>query len=155
MVADCGADPAVSLGDLADVIRRCRIDFDARIDLDLDPLVKELRQHFVEGTIQFASRHVELLQWSEEQRRDLSGGIIVIKPLMSGQDETVDIRHYWQEHKPFPQQSTADQFFDEALFESYRQLGELSAVAARRRVDELLRGRKGGHEAATSLDPSN
>jgi hypothetical protein len=42
------------------------------------------------------------------------------------------VSRYAAAHKdpknPFPQQSTMDQFFDEAQFESYRQLGEHSIL---------------------------
>ena len=41
-----------------------------------------------------------------------------------------DINRYSQEHGDFPQQTTADQWFDEAQFESYRRLGEKSGMAA-------------------------
>jgi hypothetical protein len=34
------------------------------------------------------------------------------------------VRQYGLENADFPQQSTADQWFDEAQFESYRRLGE-------------------------------
>ena len=35
-------------------------------------------------------------------------------------DEPADISHYHKSHPDFPQQTTADQFFDEAQWESYR-----------------------------------
>jgi hypothetical protein len=35
----------------------------------------------------------------------------------------VDIQHYKAKHKKFPHESTADQWFDEPQFESYRRLG--------------------------------
>ena len=38
-------------------------------------------------------------------------------------DEPPDVLHYSAQDPVFPQQSTADQFFDEPQFESYRRLG--------------------------------
>ena len=35
----------------------------------------------------------------------------------------VDLREYQKQHPAFPQEPTADQFFDEAQWESYRCLG--------------------------------
>ena len=35
-----------------------------------------------------------------------------------------DVLAYWADHDDFPHQSTADQFFEESQFESYRALGE-------------------------------
>ena len=39
-------------------------------------------------------------------------------------DDGADVRQYGFAHSDFPQQSTAEQWFDEAQFESYRRLGE-------------------------------
>lgn len=49
--------------------------------------------------------------------------IVYIKPTLIG-DESADLRHYHEAHPDFPQQTTKDQFFDEAQWESYRALGE-------------------------------
>jgi len=38
-------------------------------------------------------------------------------------DEPADVLQYARANRPFPQQTTADQFFDEAQWESYRMLG--------------------------------
>ncbi|MBI2537923.1 MAG: hypothetical protein HYW06_13380, partial [Gemmatimonadetes bacterium] len=39
-------------------------------------------------------------------------------------DEPVDVAQYQADHPRFPQETTLDQFFDEAQWESYRCLGE-------------------------------
>jgi hypothetical protein len=39
-------------------------------------------------------------------------------------DEDPDILHYAAENPTFPNESTANQFFDEPQWESYRRLGE-------------------------------
>ena len=60
----------------------------------------------------------------------MTGRIVVIKPRLNA-NESADVRQYSLEHPDeFPQQSTADQWFDEAQFESYRRLGLLSGSAA-------------------------
>ena len=41
----------------------------------------------------------------------------------------MDVHQYRRAHPDFPQQSTADQAYDEAQFESYRALGFLAATA--------------------------
>ena len=43
---------------------------------------------------------------------------------------TPDVRQYSIENLNFPQQSTTNQWFGEAQFESYRQLGQLCAKQA-------------------------
>jgi len=45
-------------------------------------------------------------------------------------DDSVDLHEYRKRAKQFPHQSTADQFFDEAQFESYRALGYRSGQDA-------------------------
>jgi len=49
--------------------------------------------------------------------------ILVIKPGLTG-DEPEDLLNYQRNNVSFPQQSTLDQFYDEAQWESYRKLGE-------------------------------
>ncbi len=41
-----------------------------------------------------------------------------------------DVWQYYDKHITFPHQSTADQWFDELQFESYRALGEFIGIAA-------------------------
>lgn len=48
-----------------------------------------------------------------------------IKPALTG-DEPLDVRGYAASSPAFPQESTADQYFSESQFESYRALGEHS-----------------------------
>ena len=139
VVADCGADPDLSFSDLGNAVRRCRIDFGAEINLNITGLKKHAAfhsdQHFVEGEIVYSREHVESLGWpgdlSSEAAR--TGRIILFKPSLLGDDrpdEPADVRQYSIENEDFPQQTTAKQWFDEAQFESYRQLGQVCAHSA-------------------------
>ena len=49
--------------------------------------------------------------------------LLYIKPTLIG-DESADVHRYHTEHPSFPHESTLQQFFDEAQWESYRKLGE-------------------------------
>lgn len=51
------------------------------------------------------------------------GLLVYVKPTLDG-DEPADVREYHRENPDFPHESTGDQFFDEAQWESYRRLGE-------------------------------
>jgi hypothetical protein len=51
------------------------------------------------------------------------GYLVYIKPTLTGA-EPIDVARYHTEHPSFPQETTGDQFFDEAQWESYRKLGE-------------------------------
>jgi hypothetical protein len=50
--------------------------------------------------------------------------LVYIKPTLTG-NEPPDLIHYRGTNPDFPHESTLDQFFDEAQWESYRALGEL------------------------------
>jgi hypothetical protein len=49
--------------------------------------------------------------------------LLYVKPSLLG-DEREDVLDYHRQNPDFPQQTTADQFFDEAQWESYRRLGQ-------------------------------
>jgi hypothetical protein len=143
VVSDNGADPLPCFEDLGDAIRRCRIDFHAEIDLDISPFFKKkdevsgdqlAQRHYVVGTIKYASIQLQKLGWSEADILTKSEGIIIlIKPSLIS-NEIADLRQYSRQNSEFPQQSTGDQWFDEAQFESYRRLGEYCAEKV---LDEL------------------
>lgn len=52
-----------------------------------------------------------------------SAEFVYVKPTLLG-DEPADTRRDHEAHPDLPHQTTADQFFDEAHWESYRALGE-------------------------------
>ncbi len=58
-----------------------------------------------------------------------SSWLVYVKASLTG-DEPTDVRQYHAAHPAFPQETTLDQFFDEAQWESYRRLGEHVADAA-------------------------
>jgi hypothetical protein len=64
------------------------------------------------------------------------GRLLYIKPVLNG-NEPADVLNYQSANKQFPQQPTADQWFDESQFESYRRLGAHS-------VEEMFSGLPGG-----------
>lgn len=50
--------------------------------------------------------------------------LVYVKPGLRNDEEASDLINYGRLHPAFPHESTADQFFDEAQWESYRKLGE-------------------------------
>jgi hypothetical protein len=136
VLVDCGADGSRTFSDLGNLARRVRIDFGAEIDIDLADLgptdPKACRNPFVVGSILYSPAY--LREIGDPNPDDLSAYLVVIKPSVIGY-EPADVRQYGFQHQPFPQQSTADQFFDEAQFESYRRLGMHCAECA---LDALL-----------------
>jgi hypothetical protein len=76
--------------------------------------------------VAFSLAHAALakITYAKDQNGNAeTGWMIVIKPTLSG-DEPADVLNYHAEHPAFPHESTADQWFDEAQWESYRKLGE-------------------------------
>jgi hypothetical protein len=135
VVTDCGADPDFVFDDLANLVRRCRIDFGAEITFpSLTPFSRETvaadRKPYVRGHIQYRRGHLKALGWQlRDDEETPVGSLLVVKPTLTAALET-DINRYSQQHAEFPQQTTSDQWFDEAQFESYRRLGEKSGMAA-------------------------
>jgi hypothetical protein len=80
----------------------------------------------------------------DENDKDTDGILLYIKPAFYG-DEPRDIYEYAQANALFPHESTADQFFTESQFESYRMLGShvMQSVCLERdqapELDSLLR----------------
>ena len=116
IASDAGADPNFNFGDLANLIRKVRIDLGVKIKINLKKLrqdkhSKNTANHFAVGTIEYP---------------DVEEGVLIyIKSSIIG-DEPEDLLAYRRKNPTFPDESTADQFFDEAQFESYRELGYLT-----------------------------
>ncbi|MDG9882493.1 hypothetical protein N7650_06565 [Pseudomonas sp. GD04058] len=132
VMCDCGADPTYQFDDLANLIRLARID--QALEISEDPgifEVEELAPYFgriqdfkldSEQRKQADYRRCAILLNVHNKQQQLTSRILLIKPnLIAGLP--VDLLNYASEHPTFPNESTANQFFDEAQFEGYRQLG--------------------------------
>jgi len=98
---------------LGTAIRKCRIDFGVEIDIDpraIVPSGETLRSeaHCAVGTIRYDANTI--------------GTLLYIKASLTG-DEPKDVLQYASTSATFPHQTTADQWFTESQFESYRALG--------------------------------
>ena len=113
---DAGADPERSFADLGNAIHKCRVDFGVEIEIDLAPF--RAQRPGMLPTAGFAIGRIVYPGTAGESV------LIVIKPtLVEARDEPVDVQAYGKQNPDFPQQTTADQFFSESQFESYRRLG--------------------------------
>lgn len=144
VLVDNGADPKPAFEDLGEAIRRCRIDFGTEFDIDVSGFLHQegerARRHFAVGTVTYAEAHATQLGWLPAS--DRHGILVWFKPALVA-DEPADVRQYGLQHPVFPQQPTADQWFDEAQFESYRKLGEFCVEQAF--GNALARVRPAGH----------
>ncbi len=121
VICDAGADPNYNYEDLANAVRKIRIDMGIPIDFDR-PVMPMSEAHRV--TPEFTGHHCAIghIRYKSVDLGAEDGLLIYIKASLNG-NETPDILHYGAINKSFPQQPTSDQFYDESQFESYRRLG--------------------------------
>ena len=117
VVSDGSCDSDRSFTDLGNAIRKIRIDLG--IDIEIETELLELqggdrisRAHFALG----------LIRYDRVDHGAPAGLLIYLKPSLTG-NEPADVTEYASCHEEFPHEPTADQFFDESQFESYRALG--------------------------------
>ena len=117
IACDGGEDAGYVFADLCNAIRKCRTDLGAEITLELAPVTANpatgfAKYHAIRGEILY--------------RGGKKGQLLYFKSCLTG-EEPNDVKDYRRLHPEFPQQSTADQWFDESQFESYRELGFVAA----------------------------
>jgi hypothetical protein len=137
VICDAEADERYIFEGLGMSIRKCRIDFGVEIKLgkifDLRPDLEtgDCKAHFAFGTIRYPET---------PDSKKAEGTILYIKSSLTGSREwpttdpeqliisidaePLDILNYKLEHKSFPHDTTANQWFTESQFESYRRLGQ-------------------------------
>jgi patatin-like phospholipase len=132
VVSDAGGDPSYTFGDLANAIRRVRLDFG--IDVEFPDGVR-IGSRPVASLSRCA---VGTIRYSAVDPEAEDGVLVYLKPTLVG-DEPVDVANYARAHPAFPQESTAEQWFDEAQFESYRMLGlhTVMSLAGSRRFESV------------------
>jgi hypothetical protein len=117
VVVDGGADPKFEFEDLGNAVRKVRIDLGVQIQFRSE-------NHIQTGNnaqaVYCAIADIRYTDIDGVNAQD--GELIYLKPAVR-RSEAIDVQHYAATHPDFPNQTTADQFFNEEQFESYRQLG--------------------------------
>ncbi|MGC2400513.1 MAG: acyltransferase [Acidobacteriaceae bacterium] len=132
VICDAEEDSTYVYEGIGAAIRKCRIDFGAEIELDLSGISPNTKTewspaHVVKGKIRYP-----------ETPPLKSGTVTYIKASLTAHplseppvEGRVDLGHlpgdlqnYRKEHPHFPHDSTAEQWFTESQFESYRRLGQ-------------------------------
>jgi hypothetical protein len=113
IACDAECDPEIEFESLGKVIRLCEVDFGAKIKIDVasirrDPRTGRSKSHCAVGRIEYGN--------------GILGALIYIKASLLEEENTA-VLQYHSEHPVFPHETTADQFFTEDQFESYRKLG--------------------------------
>jgi hypothetical protein len=117
IVSDAGCDAAYAFEDLGNAIRKIRIDFGIAIDFP-DGIAIDAA-HAGQGNHHTA---IGVIRYSAIDETVTDGVLLYLKATLSG-DEPVDVRNYAAGHSEFPHETTANQWFGESQFESYRTLG--------------------------------
>ncbi|MBI1774919.1 MAG: patatin-like phospholipase family protein [Proteobacteria bacterium] len=119
VVCDAGQDGARHFEDLGNAVRKIWIDLGVRITFEGSDLLAATDKtppaqvpYCIRGNIKYLSDPDTPL-----------GHILYIKPTVQGTEGAADVIAYERAHVDFPNQSTADQWFDEPQLESYRSLG--------------------------------
>ncbi|HEV7425991.1 MAG TPA: patatin-like phospholipase family protein [Thermoanaerobaculia bacterium] len=121
VISDGGCDPKCSFEDLGNAIRKIRTDLGVPIDIEYD----DMHPRSPDSTLT-KGRYVTTarIRYSALDDTDKDGWLVYIKPgLYEGEYFPKDVYNYATESLDFPHESTADQFFSESQFESYRALG--------------------------------
>jgi hypothetical protein len=133
IASDAGADPQRLFGDLGNLIATARVRLGIRIEVDVDALKPArdshlARDHMVVGTIHYPPG----------QNETDKGVLIYVKPTLL-RSNAIDLHSYRERHPTFPHETTTNQFFGEAQFEAYRELGYCSGAAVAVALDSYLR----------------
>ena len=115
IACDAEQDRALSFGSFTEALRHAYIDMGISVDIDLsmirpDAQTGRSRSHCAIGRIMYPDRPKQVSY------------LIYLKNSLTG-DEPETVLNYKVASSDFPHETTADQFFDDAQFESYRALG--------------------------------
>ena len=141
IMVDGTADKDINYLSLANALERIRVDFGVQIRF-------EEKKHNLEGLLPnpkqktafvqkynlaergYAIARIDYQPHNEVSRdREEDGVLILIKSTMV-ESLPADVLGYKSAHEDFPNESTADQFFDEVQLEAYRELGYRITKAA-------------------------
>ena len=136
IVSDGGCDPDFEFADLANAVERVRVDFGVKIRFE-DPqfdlrglLPRKAEEHAgapVGSKFPLAERGYavgKIVYPADEARGldELEGTLLYLKTTLNP-GLPPDLYGYNARNECFPDETTADQFFDEVQFEAYRELG--------------------------------
>ena len=125
IVSEAGADPDFQLDDLANAIQCLRVDFGYSIRFLHDYSLEDMFPRFAGDSdcvkdLGIAKRGFAIAKI--DYGDDHQGTIIYLKSTLT-EELPAGLYAYKKAHPKFPDEPTADQFFDEVQLEAYRELG--------------------------------
>ena len=141
IMVDGSADKELNFGDLASAFERIRADFGVQIrfgryEREFQSLLHNPdKKHAFTKKLELAERGYVVARIDYQPHEDgksdddKDGMLVIIKSTMV-EGLPADVLGYKSAHPDFPDESTADQFFDELQLEAYRELGYRIAKTA-------------------------
>lgn len=125
VVCDGDEDAERGFEDLGNAVRKIWIDLGVRISFTDSPLLQATKKTKAGTVPYYALGKIEYVSDAEPGQPAPTGQVLYIKPTVRGDEAAADIIAYKRANPAFPDQSTADQWFDEPRLESHRRLGHL------------------------------
>lgn len=132
VVSDGSQDPKFTFEDLGNAVSKIRIDLGVPITFEKIPMQPtavstEFAAASYDATKRQTSAHAygafgKICYSHVDGPEAEDGWLLYLKPSLNG-TEPADVFHYAKQNPQFPHESTADQLYGEAQFESYRALG--------------------------------
>jgi hypothetical protein len=130
IVVDSDADGDCEFEDLGNAVRKIEIDFGVPIRFPKYPKGLPMKRGIDGSNVYYAVGDIlydrvdstSNSSGDSAQQGIPNGTLLYIKPCLNG-SEPLGVRAYSNAHPKFPHESTANQFFNEPQFESYRNLG--------------------------------
>ncbi len=134
IACDASWDPDSSFKELSEAIRMIDVDENVKVRIDLDDLrargeEKLAGSHYAVGRIDYPKAAAPISAGeaghpaADPDSRGGEGWLLYLRPSLTG-DEPAPVFSYRAGNPQFPHQTTADQFYDDDQFESYRALGQ-------------------------------
>ncbi|MEN3331073.1 MAG: hypothetical protein V7641_438 [Blastocatellia bacterium] len=127
VASDASQDEACKFQDLGGAVRKIRIDLGIPIEFDDEFSIfarsDDKGQNGAGRYCAIGKIHYACVDGKIAGKEIPPGILIYIKPAFYGVKEPRDVYEYAMANKKFPHETTADQFFTESQFESYRILG--------------------------------
>ena len=135
VIADAEADAKQGFGSFMNAVRLAQVELDVEIDVDLGPIQRRKKQdegyELSDAAVAFGKvRYPAARSSTGAVLPEKEGKLVYLKAAAAkiafadkGAPLPVHVAAYLRENENFPHQSTMDQFFDDAQFESYRALG--------------------------------
>jgi len=128
LVCDAGGDPTHAFEDLGNAIRKIRIDLGISIDFDdrIHVYAKARPGAAVPADARYCA--IGTIRYQQvDGGKAPEGALIYLKPAICD-TEPYDVTNYAKSSATFPHETTADQWFSESQFESYRALGRTALM---------------------------